>query len=184
MPLTRRRSLVLVCVFWLPLAAPVSAQDRSMSLVHVRPESQDLRELVDAAALGSTAIRDLIAQLDRSNVIVYIRARTFPSQELQGQIGLLSATGGYRYLMIELACVRPTLAQIATLGHELHHAVEIARETSIVDARTLAAYYERIGFRVSSMSGVRMFETEAARHTGDQVRRELATKPARSTNGS
>ena len=58
---------------------------------------------------------------------------------MDGQIGLLSASSTHRFLVIELACDRSELTQMATLGHELHHALEIAGEPSVVDTRNADA---------------------------------------------
>jgi hypothetical protein len=92
--------------------------------------------------------------------------------------------GQRRYLVIELACDRSELVQMATLGHELHHALEIAGEASIVDPGTLARYYARIGVPSRPMGPTQTFETQAAADIGARVRHELLTTTARSANGS
>ena len=184
MPSALRRSLPLAVSVLLLLASNLLAQDPSAPPPHMRAESRELRALVDEAARRSPVVRDLIDQIDRSDLTVYIRTRKFEGTELDGRVGILSVTGHYRYLVVELACGRMDLLQMATLGHELQHVVEIADQPSIVDARSLAAHYERIGVRTSSMTGNRTFETAAARDAGAQVRRELLVKAIRSTNGS
>jgi hypothetical protein len=184
MPFAFRRSLPIAVSFVLLLASPLLAQDPSGAPPHIRPESKELRALVEEAARRSPIVRDLIDQIDRSDLTVYIRTRKFEGSELDGRVGILATAGQSRYVVIELACGRMDLLQMATLGHELRHVVEIAAEPSIVDARSLATHYERIGVRTSSMIGNKTFETAAAREAGAQVRRELLTKAARSTNGS
>jgi hypothetical protein len=148
------------------------------SAPHVRPE-HDVRELVGDAARGSPAIRGLIDRLEALDVTVYVRIRAFLQTDLEGRVALLSANGAHRYLVIELACGRPRLSQMATLGHELYHALEIADEPSIVDARTLAAFYGRIGRRTEAWGGRQTFETEAAADAGLRARRELLTNSTR-----
>jgi hypothetical protein len=148
---------------------------------HVRPE-HEVRELVGDAARGSPAIRGLIDRLEALDVTVYVRIRAFLQTDLEGRVALLSANGAHRYLVIELACGRPRLSQMATLGHELYHAVEIADEPSIVDARTLAAFYGRIGRRTEAWGGRQTFETEAAADAGLRARRELLTNSTRRVN--
>jgi hypothetical protein len=151
---------------------------------HVRPETAMLRALTTQAAARSPLVHELIARLDRSEVVVYIRHRMFGSVLLDGRIGILSAVGERRYLVIELACDRSELVQMATLGHELHHALEIAAEPAIVDPRTLAQFYARIGIPSHPMGPGQTFETQAAADMGARVRHELLTTPARSANGS
>ena len=102
-----------------------------------------------------------------------MRARVFTQIDLDGRIGLLSVAGGHRFLVIELACGRSEVSQMATLGHELFHAIEIAEEPSVVSAATLADLYSRIGIQTGDHTGRRTFETEAAAAAGLRARRQL-----------
>ena len=106
---------------------------------------------------------------------VYVRAVTFVTSDLDGRVALLAQAVGHRYLVIEIACGRSRLAQMSTLGHELHHALEIAEEPSVVDARTLAAFYERIGRKTSDWGGRLTFETDAAANAGLRARRNYSS---------
>jgi len=100
--------------------------------------------------------------------------RAFNEASLEGHVGILTTTAsGQRYLVIELACGRIGLTTMATLGHELYHALEIAQEPSIFDARTLAAFYRRHGIETGGIAGRQTFETEGAEQAGRQARREL-----------
>jgi hypothetical protein len=154
------------------------------SAPHVRPETTMLRALTAQAATRSPIVHAMIDRLNHSDVVVYIRHRTFGPVMLDGRTGILSAVGQRRYLVIELACDRSELVQMATLGHELHHALEIAGEPSIVDPSTLARFYARIGIPSHPMGHAQTFETQAAADTGARVRHELLTTPARNANGS
>jgi hypothetical protein len=62
---------------------------------------------------------------------------------------------------------------IAMIGHELQHAVEIAAEPTVRSKRDLQNYYKRIG--VASRAGD-TWDTEAARHTGRRVAREVGRR--------
>jgi hypothetical protein len=199
MAATRPRVGAFTCCAFLVLsafAAPVVAQSPDQPVVaqspdqeawtpppHVRP-SPDLQALVDEASLRSPAIRALRAQLETLDVTVYIRTRVFLQLDLDGRVALLATHGRHRYLVIELSCARSTLTQMAALGHELFHAVEIAGQPSIVDARSLAAFYERIGVETSDSIGRRTFETDAAANAGRRARQELLKHTTRSGNGS
>jgi hypothetical protein len=184
MLLTRRRTLAIASAgLLLVSAAPAIAQDDNTP-PHVRSESASLRAMVDEAVSRSPEIRELIEQLQELDVIVYIRNRLFTQLDLEGRAALLSTSGKHRYLIIELACGRPGLAQMATLGHELYHALEIAREPSVVDARSLAAFYARIGIQTGDAVGRQTFETDAAAGAGQRTRRQLLSNTTRSGNGS
>lgn len=177
-----RIALLIVAASLAP--APLSAQPEPWTPPpHVRPE-RDVRPLVEEAARRSPLIRELIEQLEDLDVIVYIRVRPFQSAGLDGRIALLAAAGGRRYLVIELACERNGVTQMATLGHELYHATEIARERSVVSPGTLAALYQRIGQQTGDGGGLRTFETAAAAAAGLLARRQLLTATARNGHGT
>jgi hypothetical protein len=169
MPLAPLRWLVIAAAS-LQLAAAPHAED-VVEPPHIRAETDDARALVAEAAARSPLIRDMLDRLERSDVIVYIRHRTFATG-LEGRIGILAMAVGWRYLAIELACGRILTDQIATLGHELHHALEIADEPSIVDARSMAVFYRAFGMRVDGNTRD-AFETAGAQRAGQRVRREL-----------
>jgi hypothetical protein len=149
---------------------------------HVRSESRDIRALIRDSAERSPTVRAQLEEIEQSDVIVYVSARVFPSQMLEGRTGFIAATRRTRFLAIELACPRTRDAQIATLAHELHHALEIARAPWVVGAETLARYYETIGVATDSAHDRLTFETEAARETAARVRRELWASSQAITN--
>src|SRR5262249_4694878 len=160
MPLATCRWKVLAAASLLFVASPARAEDPVKPPPHVRPESAATRELVALAVARSPTVREMIDRLERSDVVVYIRHRSFPGSLLQGHLGVLSSVAGRRYLIIEIACGRIWTEQIGTLGHELHHALEIAANPGIVDARSLAAFYEHFGTRTTGYGVGAMFETE------------------------
>jgi len=136
MPLTRRLlSAMLLTLLFAPPAAAQEQQDQSLSAPHVRPVD-GLRSLVEEAARRSPEGRTLLDQLEDTDVIVYIRGRNFEDPELDGRVALLALTNLQRYLVIEISSLETTIVQMGTLGHELYHALEIAREPSIVDIRS------------------------------------------------
>jgi hypothetical protein len=156
----------------LALATSASAQDVVLPPPHVRAE-RDARSLVDEAARRSPAIQKSIDRLQELDVTVYVRMKAFARFDLDGRVALLSRAGNHRYLVIELACGRPGLTQMATLGHELFHAIEIAEEPSVVNADTLAAFYSRIGIKTGDGQRWQTFETEEAAAAGRLARRQL-----------
>ena len=139
---------------------------------HVRPE-RGVRSLVEEASRRSPLIRALVERLEGLDMTVYIRTRAFLTTGIDGRIALLIASGSSRYLVIELACERNEVTQMATLGHELFHAIEIAEEPWVVSPDTLAALYVRIGIQTGGSDGLRTFETEAAAAAGRRARLEL-----------
>jgi len=93
---------------------------------------------------------------------------------LTGRIGFVRGTCNQRYVAIEISAPRSYVEELASLGHELQHAVEIAAEPGVCDAAALADLYTRIGDPVERWGGMAdSFETRTAFDTGIRVRREL-----------
>jgi hypothetical protein len=143
---------------------------------HVRTPDARLRAAIDDGVERSPLFRDLIAQLDASDVIVYVQIdRSMPAQ-LQGRLALLSVAGGRRYLIVRIACFLTSLQQTAILGHELQHAVEIANAESVVDEASLAAEYRKIGFGSGALRAGTGYDSRAAIEAGQRVWHELTHK--------
>jgi YD repeat-containing protein len=107
-----------------------------------------------------------------------VRASAFRQIDLDGRIALLSMAGSRRYLIIELACGRSELVQMATLGHELFHAIEIAEEPSAVNAETVADLYAPVGgamrrkiHATGDQRGARRFTSTKAVYAGTHGRK-------------
>jgi hypothetical protein len=174
-----RRLAIVTSLVFLNIASPAAQHDER----HVRAE-RGLQRLVDDAARRSPAIRESIDRLAQLDVIVYVRMKAFTQMDLEGRVALLSASGSRRYLVIELACGRSELSQMATLGHELFHAVEIAGEPSVVSPDTLADFYSRIGTQTGAAQGRRTFETAGAAAAGARARQQLLTNTTRNGHGT
>jgi hypothetical protein len=184
MTLMRRTLLAAATAGVLAIAAPARGQAvAGYPPPHVRPENS-LRALFDEALRRSPTLRDVVDRLEEMDVTVYIRSHELGTAGLDGRVALLSVNGTHRYLVIELACGRSDLQAMATLGHELFHAGEIASEPSVVDAATMATYYARIGKLTGSEEGKRTYETHAAAVMGTRVRQELLTSSTRNSNGT
>jgi hypothetical protein len=141
---------------------------------HVRTMDKRLRTAIDEGLARSASFRGLIARLDGSDVIVYVEPECPMSSRLFGRLTLLGAGGERRYVKVRIACMLTVAQQIAALGHELRHAVEIADAPSVVDDASLAAEYRRVGFASCVTRRGDGFESRAAIDAARQVWAELA----------
>jgi hypothetical protein len=120
----------------------------------------------------SATIRGLVSHLERRDVIVYIEMQPTLKRRLAGTLTWITNTPTHRYVRISINPELKTDDAVATLGHELQHALEVAQAPEIVSARTLERYYARHGdISRTERNG---WDTEAARLAGNEVRRELA----------
>jgi hypothetical protein len=164
------------------IAGPAHAQDdAAVEPMRLRGATLDavhlLRELVARSPTG----RDLVDRLERSDLVVYVRYEWFQTLTLRGRIGAIASSGHGRLFGIEINSNQTRTEQLAALGHELQHAVEIADAASVQDARSLAAFYRTIG-EPSGYPGAETFETAAAKTIGSRVRQELVAPAAADAN--
>jgi len=110
-------------------------------------------------------------------VIVYVESDCQMPPPRAGRLTFMSSVGERRYLLVRIACSLEGRAQIAMLGHELRHAVEIADADSIVDEPSLGEAYRRIGFRSTVMRAGSGYDSRAAIDAGRRVWDELS-RPA------
>ena len=142
---------------------------------HLRPLTDSTKIIIERGLAQSAEFRALVQRLNRSDVVVYVSEDYFQSKALAGQLSFMTKAGGYRYVRVRLQWRSYDIQQIATLAHELQHALEIAGRPDIVDHESLARAFADFGHQRPGPSGVNgMFETTAAMEAGDRVWREVA----------
>ena len=155
----------------------VHASDGAVPFQHVRAEDSQMRALIEDAIASSPTVRALVARITASDVVVFVTCERDPAVKASGRLNFMTSAGGVRYLVIRLRPKRRAAA-IAMLAHELQHATEIADSPAIVDERSLAREYERIGYRSHASHGGLAFDTKAAVDVGRRVAEELtASEP-------
>jgi hypothetical protein len=132
------------------------------------------QEMLHRAVEVSPTIARLVATLDQSDVVVMVQLTWMPSSA-GGDTRLITATAGWRYLIVRVDLTRSPDEQVEWLGHELQHANEVATATDVRDEVGLAALMARIGRR----TGRGTFETDDAVRVGRLVRAEVAGRKRR-----
>lgn len=142
---------------------------------HVRFETPRLQQLVEQALDDSATLRGLIGYLDASDVVAYVRCEPRLRNQTSGYLTFVSQAGGLRYVLIRVAYLGSRMTQVALVGHELQHAVEVADAKGIVDGESFHRAYKRMGYlnQFSSIDGLVAYETENARQVGERILREL-----------
>jgi hypothetical protein len=159
-----------VLVFVLSLAAGAPERDGG----HVRVTDSRLRAEINEGLARSSLFRQLVARLDASDVIVYVQSECPMSPRIFGRLAFMGAGGGRRrYLLARISCTLKDDEQIAAIGHELRHAVEIADAPSVVDTPSLGSEYRRIGFESRGVPKGAGYESRAAIDATQQIWAEL-----------
>lgn len=130
----------------------------------------DASPVLDDALRRSATIRRLVADLEASDVVVWIQLRDCGPVRT-ACLRWMGASGGIRRLHISINPIWPEDERIVLLGHELQHAVEISRAPGVTDATTLFRLYESSG--TNPLRRERQCETDAAIDVSRRVSREL-----------
>jgi hypothetical protein len=166
---------MLIRVLLASLIVSLAAGRVDAGVPHLRPLSESATIIIERGLARSPTFRDLVARLNRSDVVVYVDEDHFQSRALAGQLSFLTRAGGYRYVRVRLQWRSHDVQQVATLAHELQHALEIAGRPDIVDHASMARAFADFGHQRSPVPAmIESFETTAAIDAGDRVWRELA----------
>lgn len=142
----------------------------------VRALSASARVLLADAVARSATVGSLIRELERERVFVFIDTRIDPEIPT-AQTALLAANSTGRYIHVLLNPALTLDRRIELLGHELHHALEIARADDVTDAASFRRHYGAVGRELGRSNAVaRAYETDAAHDIELQVRRELTRR--------
>jgi hypothetical protein len=155
------------------LAAAVMLTSALASVVapgaHVRGSDDRMVALINTGTARSTTFRALVNQIGKTDGIVYIADGRCPRGVRACLLWTISAMGPYRVLriLVDARDPDPELT-IGSIGHELHHALELLSRRRITTDSEIALLYHRIG----SVRGLAV-ETNDAVKAGDAVREEL-----------
>ena len=142
---------------------------------HIRTTDRRLLRLLRDGVRGADTFRRLVDRLRASDDVVYLECGG-GNRSSDGRLTFVSAVGGVRYVHVRVARLASAAVQIALIGHELRHAVEIADAPGVVDASSLAREYERIGYVSPRVAAGVSFDSDAAIEAGYQVLRDLSRK--------
>jgi hypothetical protein len=139
----------------------------------VRSTSQSIRELIDDAMWESPTFRGLVMAIAATDGIVYVEEGVC-QHSVHACLRLdVTAAAGFRilHILVDLNGVlahRKRLDLMATIGHELRHALELLAERSIRTSSDAFLFYDRL-----APTSDRAFETHAAIAAGVKVRKEV-----------
>ena len=166
------RTILIVLVLTLVATRVALAGTETPSpWLHTRPLTPSAAQLLEQAAERSPAVKAQLEALENTDVVVYVRDTMYaPESAPQAYLRFVAHAGGLRYLIVNLERFRTSPTErIAWLGHELHHALEIAAAPAIQDEAGLRRHYRHIGWQCGSHE----FETDAAKSVTRVVRNQL-----------
>ena len=142
---------------------------------HVRPLHPQLQQVLQHSYERSLTVRGLVDELERSNVIVHIVPR-IGAHGPPGALRFVTSSDTVRILRITLdERLTPDALLAAFLGHELQHAVEVARARWVTDLPAFEALYREIADTRLETAGGTEYDTAAARRAGAAVLAEFGS---------
>jgi hypothetical protein len=150
------------------LAAQTPTDSRA---VRVRSDDRVLAGLISRASLGSATFMRLLTTIDSTNGIVYVERGKCSRGGVSACLQMwMHAVGGNRFLHVRVDRQRETsdLDVMASIGHELQHAIEGLSDPKVVNGTMMYNLFRRL-----APTDNNRFETTAAVTVGDTVRDEL-----------
>jgi hypothetical protein len=171
------RSVFSAACVTLLVAVHVGASN--LAPTHVVVTEPLLAKLIASGYARSETLRRLALDLESSGWTVFVIARPCPVKEATGC--LLHTVGSfegrpYLRVMVRVRERHPDVV-LATVAHELQHALEVAASGAVHDTTSLIALFRKVGSSPTRMSDGIVFETKAARAIEVQVGRELRRSP-------
>jgi hypothetical protein len=157
------------------LAAVAAAHASPASPTRLRGADAGADALIDAALTRSDTVKRLVAELEVSDLIVYVAEADDLRSDLRGALRFMgTGAGPDRYVRIDVRRGEPGSAAgqvvaIATLAHELMHALEVASAEHVVDEASFALFFRQIAHELRDA----VVDTHAAREIGQRVHFEL-----------
>jgi hypothetical protein len=158
----------IVVALALALAAPRMGT-HAPDFAHVRTANAHLQQTIDQAAVQSPTFAALLARVDLTDVVVYFEYVQQLPRRARGHLHFVTSAGGHRYLRVGLPARLPRHELIASIAHELRHAIEIGEHWDVRCERTMKTLYSRIGDECATGE----FETRDAIKAGEAVRAEI-----------
>jgi hypothetical protein len=132
-----------------------------------------MRRLVLAGARRSPTFRALVDDLHQFNVIVVIQFGLCANGRIRSCVSHVDGDARHRHIRIKVNTRTTDDRLIATIAHELQHALEIARDPQVTNAQQAIALYRRIAIGKCREGLSEECETDAALNVEARVNKEL-----------
>jgi hypothetical protein len=165
----RLEIFAVLLLVWAPFTATAEPLRR------VRATDAALANLIERGSQRSATLRGLIGRIEAGDWVVFVQLGRCPDRVMVGcLIHFVGAFEGRPYLRIVIATLgRHPDQVIATVAHELQHAIEVIFDGGVTDGASMSAPGRRIIKDHYRTSRATIYETSEARRVGDAVLREL-----------
>ena len=147
---------------------------RAHAIPRVRSPESTVAALIARAYELSSTFRRMVDTIDQTDGIVYVEPGRCGKNVRACMALTATVAGPNRILRIVVDSRKSDCESMASIGHELWHAIEVLREPSLTNDAALFFFYAREG-RHGDRDGdpLGAWETQAATKAGDGVRADL-----------
>jgi hypothetical protein len=146
------------------------SMNSTQSPPRVRSDALAIRKVIQQATERSATFKRLVDTIDQTDGIVYVVEGTCPHGVLACLMFSVTLAGQYRILRVKVDHRRTGHDLMASIGHELQHAIEVLRDVSLTSDLAIYQFYDRL-----APTDKGRFETDAAIQAGVDVQAELGT---------
>jgi hypothetical protein len=136
----------------------------------VRSSHAYLRAMIDQAIVRSSTFRRIVDAIQATDGIVYVEHGNCQQGVRACLILDVTAAAGFRILRVIVDARQPDWDVMASIGHELRHALEVLEDPGLVDTPGVYLFYAQ-----AHDEKARPFETRAAIDAGFAVRNEVSS---------
>jgi len=147
--------------------------DDERSFTRVRAADDEFRALVREGDARSATFRAMVDEIQASNALVMIQFGQCAKGQVRSCVSHVGGTAHTRTIRILIDPRTTHNRLIATIAHELHHALEIIRQPDVTTNDEVLALYRKIGTGKCAEGRSDRCETEAALAVEKQVLKEL-----------
>jgi hypothetical protein len=142
-------------------------------LTRLKPADAELRRLTGEGYERSASFRALVDAIHRTNGVVTVQFGMCANGRFRSCVTNVAGDQRLRSIRIKVNTRTTDNRLIATIAHELWHAIEILAEPSATNSEQVVGLYRRIGAGACRKGLSNACETDAARAVEARVEEEL-----------
>ena len=149
------------------------AHENDRSFTRVRAADETFRALIREGDARSATFRAIVDEIEASNAVVMVQFGLCANGRFRSCVSHIGGSATTRTIRILIKSQTTQDRLIATIAHELHHALEIIRQPEITTPEQVRALYRRIGKDECAKGRSDRCETDAALAVEKRVLNEL-----------
>lgn len=148
---------ILPILLVLASAAMAAREESPAAAPRVRSGNPAIAALITTGMTNSRTFRSLVERINASDGIVYVEEGDC-GNAVRGCLRAIAKSVSNRIVLVRVRLLESDRDVVATIGHELQHALEILNDPAVTDSAAMYRFYTREGRRRLG----RGFETAAA----------------------